>query len=543
MRRALLAAFFALSTVAAQAQNIGPAPGGGGGSSSLTVGTTAVSGGGASCLLIGSTALSCKTAGTGVLTALGVNIGSAGAPVLFNGAGGTPSSLTLTNATGLAIAGTTGWGTGVATALAINVGSAGAFVTYGGALGTPSSGTLTNASGLPISGIASLGTGVSTALGNATNAASGLVALDSNQSLSITGATVTTSAPVLNLSQTWNASGTTFTGLKFNVTNTASASGSLLADFQVGGTSLLSIKKDGRILGPDGGVGSTQIAYAFQSDATSGLYRNNTIGFVGFFQGNQKIISWSYATGFTFVNGMSLNWSSTSSSEGTVQTYVTSPTTATLQLGAADAASPVAQTLQVQNVVAGTSNTAGANLTINGSRGTGTGAGGSLVFQVAPAGTTGSTQNALVAGLTVAPGGLSSLGLGASAGAQRFNIYSAFSSTSNYARAYIDAGQTTANVLAIGSEHNTDTTDAMTTLKLNVDGTTIGTLTGSLTTFATAVKTLSTTVSSLPSASTAGAGARAAVTDSTACTFGGTLTGGGSTYCPVTSDGSAWHGG
>lgn len=41
------------------------------------------------------------TFGTGVQTALGVNVGSAGAPVLFNGALGTPSSGTLTNATGL----------------------------------------------------------------------------------------------------------------------------------------------------------------------------------------------------------------------------------------------------------------------------------------------------------------------------------------------------------------------------------------------------------------------------------------------------------
>ena len=46
--------------------------------------------------------------GTGVATALAANVGSAGAPVLFNGAGGTPSSLTLTNATGLPIAGLTG---------------------------------------------------------------------------------------------------------------------------------------------------------------------------------------------------------------------------------------------------------------------------------------------------------------------------------------------------------------------------------------------------------------------------------------------------
>lgn len=38
--------------------------------------------------------------GTGIGAALGVNVGSAGAPVLFNGAGGTPSSITLTNASG-----------------------------------------------------------------------------------------------------------------------------------------------------------------------------------------------------------------------------------------------------------------------------------------------------------------------------------------------------------------------------------------------------------------------------------------------------------
>ena len=41
------------------------------------------------------------TFGTGVETALGVNIGSAGAPVLFNGALGTPSSGTGTNITGI----------------------------------------------------------------------------------------------------------------------------------------------------------------------------------------------------------------------------------------------------------------------------------------------------------------------------------------------------------------------------------------------------------------------------------------------------------
>lgn len=48
--------------------------------------------------------------GTGVQTALGVNTGSAGAPILFNGAAGTPSSIALPNATGLPpTTGISGW--------------------------------------------------------------------------------------------------------------------------------------------------------------------------------------------------------------------------------------------------------------------------------------------------------------------------------------------------------------------------------------------------------------------------------------------------
>jgi hypothetical protein len=90
--------------------------------------------------------------GTGVATALAVNVGSSGAPLVNGGVLGTPSSGTATNLTGLPIStGVSGLGTGVATALAVNVGSAGAAVVNGGALGTPSSGTATNLTGLPLS--------------------------------------------------------------------------------------------------------------------------------------------------------------------------------------------------------------------------------------------------------------------------------------------------------------------------------------------------------------------------------------------------------
>ena len=86
--------------------------------------------------------------GTGVATALAVNVGTAGSVLVNGGALGTPSSGTLTNATGLPVStGISGLGTGVATALAVNTGSAGAFVVNGGALGTPSSGTVTNLTG------------------------------------------------------------------------------------------------------------------------------------------------------------------------------------------------------------------------------------------------------------------------------------------------------------------------------------------------------------------------------------------------------------
>lgn len=99
-------------------------------------------------------------------------------------------------------------------------------------------------------------------------------------------------------------------------------------------------------------------------------------------------------------NQQTFGWSAVSGTAAP-DAILVSPAAATFQYGNLDAASPVAQTLGVQSVVAGTSNTAGVNWTLAGSRGTGTGVGGSIIFQVAPAGTTGTAQNARVTALTV----------------------------------------------------------------------------------------------------------------------------------------------
>jgi hypothetical protein len=90
------------------------------------------------------------------------------------------------------------------------------------------------------------------------------------------------STPVLDLRQTWNQITTTFTGVQLNVTDTNSASGSLLLDLQVGGTSKFSVTKGGAVVAastftptgvikaPDGA--QTAPSYTFASDATTGMY-------------------------------------------------------------------------------------------------------------------------------------------------------------------------------------------------------------------------------------------------------------------------------
>jgi hypothetical protein len=124
---------------------------------------------------------------------------SGGVPYFSNGTTWASSAALAANAlivgggAGAAPA-TTTTGTGVVTALGVNTGSAGAFVVNGGALGTPSSGTLTSATGLPIStGVSGLGTGVATFL--ATPSSANLISAVTDETGS--GVLVFNSAPAL----------------------------------------------------------------------------------------------------------------------------------------------------------------------------------------------------------------------------------------------------------------------------------------------------------------------------------------------------------
>ncbi len=218
--------------------------------------------------------------------------------------------------------------------------------------------------------------------GSVLQESSNLVWDNTNKKLTITGATVTTSQPVLDMTQTWDAAGVTFTGLKFNVTNTASATASTLIELQVNGASAFWVDR------------VANINLANLSGASIGVVAGGRPRL--YFNGNNAIVASNNL-------GSAGNLGFASAFNNALDVIMTRRGAANLRFGAADAAAPVAQTLSVQSVVAGTSNTAGANLTITGSQGTGTGAGGSIIFQVAPAGSSGTAQNALSTALTIGP--------------------------------------------------------------------------------------------------------------------------------------------
>lgn len=307
--------------------------GGGGGSGTVTSIAQSFTGG-----LISVAGSPITTSGTLALTVAGTSGGipyfsststwassaalAANALVVGGGAGAAPSTVTT--------------GTGVVTALGVNVGTAGAFVVNGGALGTPSSGTLTNCTGIPAAGItgtlpaANGGTGVANgascsltlpdaattittggtiALGGFTLTvpATGTAALRGTtnsftavntfapttpgSAVVITSGTVTTSLPFLTATQTWNAA-QVFTAASITVTATSFSTGSKFLtltaaaslqgsfDFDVAGQMLIGSSGNAGVRGAGAGVhGSNGGSLHFGCIGSGVAYLGNTQNF------------------------------------------------------------------------------------------------------------------------------------------------------------------------------------------------------------------------------------------------------------------------
>lgn len=199
---------------------------------------------------------------------------------------------------------------------------------------------------------------------------------------------------IYDMADTWNDAGTTFTAIKMDVTDTSSASGSLLMDLQVGSSSKFNVDKSGRLTFANFVSGGNGGGIASPSSNYTGITTGDKSSFVALFEST---------LGLKVPSGAHVAWASSNNANLATarDLYLTRKGAANLRLGAADAAAPVAQTLSVQSVVAGTSNTSGTDFTIEGSQGAGSGAGGSIIFKVAPAGSSGTAQNALVDALTI----------------------------------------------------------------------------------------------------------------------------------------------
>lgn len=377
------------------------------------------------------------------------NLGTPSAATLTNATG-------LPIATGVS-----GLGTGVATALAINTGSAGAMVLFNGALGTPSSGTVTNLTGtasiningtvgattpttgafttIAASGAITQTSTSATAFASGANGATNPAFLINNSTasqasgISVIGKADGTAPQILSLSRTQQAASIAGNGIA--ITADPAIAGASVAGAAAGGSVTITAGAAARLTSGNADGGAINLIYgagigtgvsgrvviggntsSFPALLASSLYGQPALFVSEGGAGNPMrylaagiLASVNLASGtqtnmraagsaMEMVSGYQLRWSSSSTDSATGNdTYVRRSTAAHLTFGTTDAASPVAQTLSVQNVGGGTTNTAGATWTLRGSLGTSQGAPGRVhLTGGAMLATTGSTQQTAV---------------------------------------------------------------------------------------------------------------------------------------------------
>jgi hypothetical protein len=107
------------------------------------------------------------------------------------------------------------------------------------------------------------------------------------RSLISSNETVTSSTPILNLTQTWNSGATTFKAITLDVTDTTSASASKFLDFSLGGTSKFSVDKNGNVSLNNLTVNGTHnITMTATPGGTSGQIQYNNGGSLGGMSGS-----------------------------------------------------------------------------------------------------------------------------------------------------------------------------------------------------------------------------------------------------------------
>jgi len=138
--------------------------------------------------------------------------------------------------------------------------------------------------------------------GGAFGGDSGFTFDKTNNTLGLGGGTITASDPIIDMAQTWNNGAVAFTALKANVTDTASAAGSLLMDLQVGGVSQFSVSKTGAIRVTEGSYPATTNLFGTSTNGI-GTY-SNIVTIVA----NNTQAAWVSGTSLSVLPTMSYSW-------------------------------------------------------------------------------------------------------------------------------------------------------------------------------------------------------------------------------------------
>lgn len=195
------------------------------------------------------------------------------------------------------------------------------------------------------------------------------------------------------------------------------------------------------------GTGGTLGTAAFQNTGTSGAtlpFLNGTNTFAG---------AQTFTTNVSFSAAATNAIALTNAAGGirfrtNADTTINAPANSTYRFGQADAASPVAQSVVVQNVVAGNTNVAGATFTIQGSLSNGSG-GGDILIKTTLSTAASGTQNTAATAMTFQGGTQDCIGGGFLGSAGFVRVTTQFDKTADTALANITG--LSVNVAASGT--------------------------------------------------------------------------------------------
>jgi hypothetical protein len=262
-------------------------------------------------------------------------------------------------------------------------------------------------------------------------------------SLTANNGTLTASAPVLDLAQTWNNAAVTFTGARIDITNTASGTGSRFLDCMVGGASAIRLAR----------IGSTP--YALFGTADNGIGAISTSQPALIANGGVAFVVNSGSGGAYIRSDSPYAWASGTNLTGaTTDLFLRRDAANTL----AQYNGTAAQTFRIYNTFTSATNferlniiaQAAGSVIIGTEKGSGGGSARSLEFQ-----TDGVTRLTLAtngaatfsAGVTCA--GISSIGGGISTN-QSFTLSSNFSMSSQVLTATLDCTSNPAGIRLYG---------------------------------------------------------------------------------------------